>query len=104
MDYRIEYSPEADRNGDEAYEWIARHSPYYAAKWYSGLLQAIASLGRNPERCGLAPESYILNRPIRQLLYGKRQHKYRILFEIQGETVNIVHIRHGARDWWRPNR
>jgi plasmid stabilization system protein ParE len=102
MDYRIEYTREADRNGDEAYEWIARTSHFYAAKWYSGLLKAIASLRRNPERCGPAPESYTLNRPLRQLLYGKRRHKYRILFEIRGETVYVVHIRHGARDWWQP--
>jgi plasmid stabilization system protein ParE len=45
MDYRIEYSREAERKGDEGYEWIARASPFHAAKWYSGLLKAIASLG-----------------------------------------------------------
>jgi plasmid stabilization system protein ParE len=103
MDYRIEYSPEADQKADQAYEYIARSSPYQAAKWYSGLLKTIASLGRNPEHCGLAPESNTLNRPIRQLLYGKRQHKYRILFEIRGDIVYGLHIRHGARDWWQPS-
>jgi mRNA-degrading endonuclease RelE of RelBE toxin-antitoxin system len=30
-------------------------------------------------------------------LHGRRQHKYRILFDIKDDEVRILHIRHGAR-------
>jgi hypothetical protein len=34
---------------------------------------------------------------VRQLLYGRKPHVHRILFTIDGEMVNILHIRHGRR-------
>ena len=37
--------------------------------------------------CPRAPESDAFDCEVRQLLYGKRQHAYRILFDISGETV-----------------
>jgi plasmid stabilization system protein ParE len=102
MDYAIELSAEARRNAEDAFLYIARDWPSRARRWYIGLFNAIHSLSRNPERCGLAPESEDLRIELRQLLYGKRAGKYRILFEIRGATVYVHHIRHGARDWWRP--
>ncbi len=51
-----------------------------------------------PARCPLAPENDEFEEEIRELLYGKRQHRYRILFTIRGETVIVLHIRHGARE------
>lgn len=50
-----------------------------------------------PQRCPLAPESDAFDVHIQQLLYGRRRHRYRVLFTIQGKTVRILHIRHGAR-------
>jgi toxin ParE1/3/4 len=34
---------------------------------------------------------------VRQLLYGHKPHVYRILYTIEGDTVSIVHVRHGRR-------
>jgi hypothetical protein len=34
---------------------------------------------------------------VRHLLYGRKPHVYRILFTIKGDTVSILHIRHGRR-------
>ncbi|MGD0414539.1 MAG: hypothetical protein ABSA80_04235 [Terriglobales bacterium] len=34
---------------------------------------------------------------VRHLLYGLAPHVYRILFTIEGETVHVLHIRHGRR-------
>ena len=42
-------------------------------------------------------ESHALAEDIRQLLYARRRSRYRILFRIRGDTVEIVHVRHGAR-------
>jgi mRNA-degrading endonuclease RelE of RelBE toxin-antitoxin system len=37
---------------------------------------------------------------LRQLLYGRRPHVYRIIYEIDegNRIVSVLHIRHGARD------
>jgi len=34
---------------------------------------------------------------VRQLLYGRKRHAYRILFTLDGEIVSVLHIRHGRR-------
>ena len=60
-------------------------------------MKAVLSLQHNPDRCGLAPEAEWYPGQLRQLLYGKRKGVYRILFEIQGETVYILRVRHGSQ-------
>jgi plasmid stabilization system protein ParE len=42
------------------------------------------------------PETFSLE--VRQLLYGSTHHRYRILFTIDGDTVTVLHIRHGRRN------
>jgi plasmid stabilization system protein ParE len=58
---------------------------------------AIASLATFPKRCPLAPETVRFPFEVRQLLYGRKPHVYRILFTIEGDTVIVLHIRHGRR-------
>jgi len=36
---------------------------------------------------------------LRMLLYGRGRHVYRILFTIDGDTVNVLRVRHAAQDW-----
>ena len=45
----------------------------------------------------LAPENVSVPFEMRQLLYGRKPHVYRILFAIEGETVYVLRIRHGRR-------
>ncbi len=97
MTYQVVVQPSAQAELDEACRWVHQQSPARAVKWYHGLLEALRSLESNPERCGLAPESEYFEEQIRQLLYGKRNGVYRILFTVQGQTVSVLHIRHGAR-------
>jgi hypothetical protein len=65
-------------------------------------LAAVQSLEEQPERCGLAPEAEDLGLALRQLLFGKRQGLWRILFTVEGNTVNVLHLRHAAREPLRP--
>lgn len=102
MKYFVRYSSTAEAEVQEAYSWIHRQSPFYAAKWLAGLLQAIASLESGPDSYPLAPEADTFLKPIRQLLYGKRRGIYRVLFEIEGDVVKVLHIRHGARRFLEP--
>ena len=72
------------------------------SRWFNGLIDAINSLELYPLRCPIAPESDEFEEQIRQLLYGKRGRAYRILFTVAGETVRVLHVRHGARQWLEP--
>jgi plasmid stabilization system protein ParE len=84
---------------DDALAWLVERSPMTAARWHERLLQAIRSLDSNPERCGLAPENdWFEGSELRQLLHGKRRGVYRILFEVRGDTVYILRVRHSAQE------
>jgi len=98
MTYAVTIMPAAELELDEAYHWLVAQTPVHGPMWHNGLLDAVLSLEFSPLRCPIAPESRDAPEPIRQLLYGKRQHAYRILFTVRGQTVNVLHIRHGARD------
>ncbi len=93
MRYRIEIQPNALRELDDAFGCIARRSPARAERWQARAMRAIRSLTEFPRRSPLAPESDDFGAEVRQLLYGD----YRILYDIQGDTVRILHVRHGAR-------
>jgi len=95
--YRVLIQPPAVADLDEAFEWIAGRSPKAAGRWYSQVLHAIHTLEKSPERCALAPESSVFEIEVRQLLFGRRTGRYRVLFTIEGRTVHVLHVRHGAR-------
>jgi len=103
MAYRVDISPSALQDAEDAYLWIKRRAPSRAAAWYEGLLEAVYGLEEMPARCPTAPESKDLGITIRQLLYGKKGSVYRILFAIghddsTGEdVVRIFRIQHSAR-------
>src|SRR5438270_296849 len=87
MTYRVIIQPAAWREVEDAFGWIAGYSPQGAARWLAGLQEAIDSLDQMAGRCAAAPESDACSEDVRQLLYGKRQAIYRILFVIRGYTV-----------------
>lgn len=94
MTYRVEVTDEADADADSIYEWIARDAPLAAGRWYNGLFDAIASLSAFPQRCPLAPEHVYFDAALRHLLYAQN---YRIMVDIRGDVVYVLHIRHAAR-------
>ena|SRR6185295_17901948 len=103
MTYRVDISPSALQDAEDAYLWIRKGNPSRAVAWYEGLLEAIDGLAQMPARCPVAPESEDLGITIRQLAYGKKGSAYRILFVIgcddsTGEdVVRVFRIRHSAR-------
>lgn len=97
MTYRVVTLPSAERDIEQAANWIAQDSPRGARIWIEGLERAISFLSALPERCPLAPEAGAFEEEIRQLLYGRRRSRYRVLFRIRGNTVEILHVRHAAR-------
>jgi plasmid stabilization system protein ParE len=83
---------------DGVLRWFQEQRALSAAgRWHSQLMKRIDTLERQPGRCRLAAEAEELDLELRELLFGKRRGVYRILFVIDGRTVNILHIRHAAR-------
>ena len=100
MRFRVKYTATAKTELHQAYEWILEQSQSYeiAFKWFNEISQTVSSLDHNPRPCALAPENAYFKKEIRQLLYGKRTGRYRILFTIEEEkTVVILYIRQSAR-------
>lgn len=97
--YQVILSAEAERNIEDAFLWIARGDEAAANRWYNGLITALKGLTKLPNRCPVAPETRLglVDREIRQLLYGKGYWKYRILYAVEGNRVLIAHVRHAAR-------
>ena len=94
--FRIEITEMAKRETQEVYDWMWQRSSASANRWLSGLEKTIETLTNNPGRCPLARESDAFAIPVRQLLYGKRSRAYRVLFQVKGDTVYVLHVRHGA--------
>lgn len=77
--------------------WLAEREPDAANRWFNTIYDTIGSLEIFPERCPLAPESKSLHAEICEILHGRRQHKYGILFTVTENEVHVLHVRHGAR-------
>jgi plasmid stabilization system protein ParE len=103
LKYRIRVTARAMGDADAASRWIAEHrSPARAERWYQGLFARIEALTSQPLRCPVIAERRRFPEELRELLYGKRNKKYRIIFTICGSDVVILYIHHGARGEWRP--
>jgi len=82
----------------QSWNGFSRNTPGQTGiDWFMALDDAFGSLAEFPERCPIAPESARFPFEVRQLLYGRKPHLYRILFTIQLDTVYVLHIRHGRR-------
>lgn len=97
--FEIVLAAEAAENIEQAYLWIASDDQAAGEKWYEGLIGELQGLCESPLRCPVSPETRLglVDREIRQLLYGHGYWKYRVLFAVENQTVQILHVRHGAR-------
>jgi len=80
------------------HDFIAADSLRHADTFIAEMQEAIESLANVPRRCPKALEHAAApHRDLRQLIVGE----YRVIFEVAGHAVTILHVRHAAR---RPNR
>ena len=97
MPFQVEITRKAFLDAEEAYIWFSEQSAQWAERWLKGLLEAVNSLEELPTRCAVVQEGRVLEKEIRQYLYGRGRTSYRLFFEIRGDTVFILRIRHGTR-------
>jgi plasmid stabilization system protein ParE len=97
MAFQVEITRRALLDAEEAYVWFSEQSPQWAERWLNGLLEAVNSLEEFPTMCAVLHDGRAIGKEIRQYLYGRGRTAYRLFFEIRGDTVFILRIRHGSR-------
>jgi hypothetical protein len=60
----------------------------------------VLALETYPRRSPIAPGTQKANRPLRHLLYGRKPHVYRAIYEVdeRRKIVRVLTIRHGAME------
>jgi plasmid stabilization system protein ParE len=101
MAYLVRIAPRAERDLSILFEDIHAGNSEAALKWYEGLKAAVVTLEKLPNRYQEADE----NSQLRQLLYGKKPHIYRVIYRVREEEkrVHVLHIRHAARHNFMPS-
>lgn len=102
MAYRVDLTARAERDLRRLYQSINAAHSAQAKAWFAGLERAIFSLEEHPARNPPVPEDASL----RHLLFGRGRNIYRIIYTTDefGQIVTVLHIRHGARDAFVPER
>lgn len=83
-----------DLNGIKGY--IARDSEYYAINFTDRIISSVEQLALLPELGRNVPEADENN--IREIIIRP----YRIIYQIQADSINIITIVHSARDLSNP--
>ena len=100
MAHKVRITAEAEEDLRSIGDYIlAQHAPQAARRFVQSLRRRIAALKSFPEGYGLAPEAQAAGVELRQVIHGM----YRILYTVEGASVTIHAIRHGARRPLRPD-
>ena len=97
MPSEVNITARAESDNDDVLAWMQTSAPLTMNRWYTRLMAAVRTLEVMPERCPLADEANELGIEMRELLFGKRRGVFRVLFTIDGQTVNVIHVRRAAR-------
>lgn len=97
----VNIAPNAADDLTASWNWLRERNPRAADEWLAGIRDVILTLGAKREAHPLAPESPAFDVPIRRALYG-RATRWRIYYAVIGETVQVLHVRHGSRSEWEP--
>jgi toxin ParE1/3/4 len=89
---RVRFTPKANSDLQSAVRYIAADSKRYARRWAASIRENCAKLGETP---GLGAPKRELGPDVRMLVVGN----YLIFYEIDENSVQILRIMHGARDW-----
>ncbi len=105
MPYLVEFAARAIRDLEILYVEKNAAESHAAARWFNRLELAVYSLESYPYRCPIAPEARRRKRKLRNLLYSRKPHVYRVIYEVDEErqTVVVLTIRHGARRKGKPS-
>lgn len=102
MTFTVITLPQAEREFEEQYSYIAERSEAGAASWANAFYAALKQLELRPLATTLAPESANHPEDIRQMLFKTRRGRtYRVLFVVRDDRVLVLHIRGSGQDIMR---
>jgi len=93
MNYRVVITERALSDLTGIRDYIAKRSPMNAAKFLQRMLSQFDVLETFPEGFPTALEDDLVPYTLRQYIVKP----YRVLYRVVGKRVEILHIRHGAR-------
>jgi plasmid stabilization system protein ParE len=99
MSHKIRLSQRVTRDIELAYLYIRQDAPQRAKRWRKRLRDAIHSLNSFPERHALLFDAATAGREVRQMSFGV----YLVLYSIDRDVVDILTVRHGARNPIEPD-
>jgi len=88
---KIRRLPQAIRDVDDIWLYIAEHDPIAATRMVDRLITQVARLADFPNSGRARPE---IGMDARGIVVGK----YLVLYRVTSEAVEIVRVIHGARD------
>jgi toxin ParE1/3/4 len=92
---RVQWTAPAVSDLESIRKYIARDSEVYADSVLSEIFDAVDQLEDHSQSGRIVPE---LNEPqTREIIVGS----YRVMYEIQGDTIHILTVLHGARQFPR---
>lgn len=96
--YEVRLTDRAETDIARVLAWFREQdAPQAGTRWLQQLLKKIATLENLPEPCGRAAESRELGVDLRELLFGRRAGRYRILFILRPRQVIILRLWHSLR-------
>jgi plasmid stabilization system protein ParE len=101
MAYVVKITPNTEHDLAQLYDQINARYSDAALQWYRGIKEAILSLEDQPNRCPVTRKKDKL----RKLLYGRTPYVYVLIFRVleRQKQVELLHIRHGARQRFKPS-
>ncbi|HZL25815.1 MAG TPA: type II toxin-antitoxin system RelE/ParE family toxin [Acidobacteriaceae bacterium] len=95
MVYLVNLTDRAARDLDIIYGFINVPGSAGAARWFSRLQSTISLLAAAPHMGKVTRE----DKAVREVIYGKKPHQYRILYEIieDEHRIDVLTIWHGRR-------
>ena len=97
MTYLVEFAARAVRDLEILYVEKNAAESHAAARWYNQLELAVYALASYPHRCPVAPEARRMKRELRNLLYGKKPHVYRVIYEVDEGRQAVLVLTHSPR-------
>jgi len=91
--YEVRYTAAAQADIREILSYIAADNVSGAEEFVREMQKQIDSLKTFPNRCAVIPERDSLPGSYRHLLFGS----YRTVFQVDGMTVHVLRVIHGAR-------
>ena len=91
----IIWTKQASEELELIFNYIKKDSYFYAESFVENILQSIETLEKFPKIGRIVPE--IDDPDVREIIYTK----YRIMYRINEDHVEILSIIHGSRKYWK---